>query len=261
MCHSNASCILLRRIVFNSSDCPVPDHRKHRGPHPEDKQLFADEHVLRLREAASDLAWLFNRGYASTSALKIVGDRYSLVARQRVAVARCTCSDEATSRRQRHHIQADQLEGRELWIDGYNVLTSLEAALSGGVILHARDGCYRDMASMHGSYRKVEETIPALHILGDLLAEWKVASCRWLFDQPVSNSGRLKTVLQEIAEERGWNWNVFLVPDPDRDLIATDQIVASADSQVLDSAAQWFNLARVAIELRVAEAWLIRLDV
>jgi hypothetical protein len=56
-----------------------------------------------------------------------------------------------------------------LWIDGYNVLTSIEAALSGGVILRARDGCYRDMASMHGSYRKVEETISAIHILGELI--------------------------------------------------------------------------------------------
>ena len=27
------------------------------------------------------------------------------------------------------------MAGRELWIDGYNVLTTLEAALAGGVIL------------------------------------------------------------------------------------------------------------------------------
>ena len=38
------------------------------------------------------------------------------------------------------------------------MLTTIEAALAGGVILAARDGAYRDMASMHGSYRKVAET-------------------------------------------------------------------------------------------------------
>ncbi|MCG8584816.1 MAG: DUF434 domain-containing protein [Pirellulales bacterium] len=118
----------------------MPDTRKHRGPHPEDLQLFAEEHVPRLREAANDLAWLFNRGYASASALKIVGDRYALIARQRTAVARCACSDEATARRQQRQITSEELAGRRLWIDGYNVLTSVEAALSGGVILHARDG-------------------------------------------------------------------------------------------------------------------------
>ena len=157
-------------------------------------------------------------------------------------------------------MSAKDLAGRELWIDGYNVLTSLEAALSGGVILHARDGCYRDMASMHGSYRKVEETIPALTILGELLAEWKIARCQWLFDQPVSNSGRLRTILQELAERRGWSWEVFLVPDPDRDLMATDHVVASSDSQVLDHARRWFNLARMAIELRATNAWVIDLS-
>ena len=51
---------------------------------------------------------------------------------------------------------------RELWIDGYNALTTIESALSGSVILRARDGCYRDMASMHGTYRKVQETVPAI---------------------------------------------------------------------------------------------------
>lgn len=238
----------------------MPDHRKHRGPHPYDKQLFAAAKCPRLREATSDITWLLNRGYASTSALKIVGDRYALVARQRVAVARCACSDAAAIRRQQHQVQAADIGQRELWIDGYNVLTSLEAALASGVILHARDGCYRDMASMHGNYRKVQETIPALCILGELLAEWSVTSCRWLLDQPVSNSGRLKTLIQEIAEEHDWNWQTFLVPDPDRDLIRADQIVATSDSQILDQAMRSFNLARFAIESRVPDAWIVDLS-
>jgi len=239
----------------------LPDHRKHRGPHPEDRQLFAVENCARLRDATGDLSWLLNRGYASTSALKIVGDRYSLVARQRTAVSRCACVDAAANQRQQRQVQAEDLGHQELWIDGYNVLTSLEAALSGGVILHARDGCFRDMASMHGNYRKVQETIPALTILGEILAEWGVSSCRWLLDQPVSNSGRLKTVIQQIAEERDWNWQTCLVRDPDRDLMSTDQIVATADSQILDQATRSFNLARLAIELRVPDAWIVDLSV
>ena len=178
-----------------------------------------------------------------------------------MAVARCACSDAAASRRQQHRVPAADLGQQELWIDGYNVLTSLEAALANGVILHARDGCYRDMASMHGNYRKVQETVPALYILGELLAAWSVTSCRWLLDQPVSNSGRLKTVLQEIAEERDWNWQTCLVRDPDRDLMSTDQIVATADSQILDQATRSFNLARLAIELRVPDAWIVDLSV
>ncbi len=214
----------------------------------------------KLREATGDLSWLLTRGYAVDSALKLVGDRYALTARQRLAVSRCACRDEQLARRQRHRVEAADLENQQLWIDGYNAITSIEAALAGGVILAARDGCYRDMASMHGSYRKVEETIPAINLLGALLAPWKLAGCHWLFDKPVSNSGRLKTMLGETATQHGWNWSVELVADPDRLLVDSDQIVATADSQILDQANRWFNLARVAIDLRIPNAWILDLS-
>ena len=238
----------------------MPDQRKHRGPHPEDQQHFAEENLARLRAATADLSWLLTRGYASRSALKAVGDRYHLAARQRLAVVRCASGDEAITRRQQHQVSIAELAGHELWIDGYNLLTSIEAALSGGVILHARDGCYRDMASMHGSYRKVAETIPAIHLLGELMAEWNVASCRWLLDQPVSNSGRLKTILRVVATQRGWNWHAELVVDPDYVLRRIDQIATTADSQILDQVQRWFNFAKYAIDLRVSDAWIVNLS-
>jgi hypothetical protein len=147
-----------------------------------------------------------------------------------------------------------------LWIDGYNALTSIESALSGGVILHARDGCYRDMASMHGTYRSVDETIPAICLLRELAAEWKLVGCHWLLDQPVSNSGRLKTLLTRIATERGWNWRVEFTPSPDRVLCQTDKVVVSADSHILDCAQRWFNMARLAIGSRIPDAWIVDLS-
>ncbi|WP_417388083.1 DUF434 domain-containing protein [Gimesia sp.] len=238
----------------------MPDRRQHRGAHPQDQSLFSINAEPLLRQATGDLSLLLTRGYAPVSTLKLVGDRYDLNARQRTAVGRCACGEDVAARRAAHQVQAEDLAAQGLWIDGYNVLTSLEAALSGGVILQARDGCYRDMASMHGSYRKVAETIPAIQILGELLAEWKVSRCRWLLDQPVSNSGRLKTMLREISEQHGWNWEIDLVPDPDPVLSAADQIVASADSQILNQAERWFNLARCAIETRIPDAWVVDLS-
>ncbi len=238
----------------------MPDQRQHRGPHPEDQQLFSTDHWPRLRKATRDLSWLLTRGYASTSALKIVGDRYSLDARQRLAVARCACSDDAKHQRQCKLVTASKLRGKALWIDGYNILISIEAALSGGVILHARDGCYRDMASMHGSYRKVEESAPAIRLLGAVLTELDVESCRWYLDQPVSNSGRLKQMLRELAEEHDWRWEIELVPDPDFVLSQTEKTVASSDSQILDKANRWFDLAKYTINHRVADKWIVDLS-
>ncbi|NQT12874.1 MAG: DUF434 domain-containing protein, partial [Planctomycetes bacterium] len=206
-----------------------------------------------------DLCWLLSRGYVNPSALKLVGDRFGLRARQRTAVGRAACSDEDRAGRERHRIDAGQLAGRALWIDGYNVLTTIEAALAGGVILAARDGAYRDMASMHGSYRKVAETRPALELLGKVLAEFEVGECRWYLDRPVSNSGRLKKIIEETAAERGWRWAVELVADPDPVLAASDEVVATADSVILDACRGWFNLARETVGRGVPGADVVEL--
>jgi hypothetical protein len=222
----------------------MPDTRRHRGPHPEDAQLFAPAVWPVLRAAVGDLSWLLSRGYAEPSALKLVGDRFQLTERQRIAVMRSACSDQALRHRRRTQVPVEGLAGEPLDIDGFNVLTTVEAALAQGVILGGRDGCYRDMASMHGSYRKVDETAPALTLIGEVLSEFRPAACCWYLDRPVSNSGRLRARLERLAAERDWPWQVELALDVDSVLAASPHIVATADSVILDRCARWCNLAR-----------------
>ena len=181
------------------------------------------------------------------------------MSRQRIAVARCAASDQDAARRRGRQAEAAALRGRPLWLDGYNVLTTVEAALAGGLVLRARDGAYRDMASMHGSYRKVAETRPALERIGRTAADLGVAECCWYLDRPVSNSGRLKAIMEALAAEQGWCWRVELVADPDALLAVADQIVATADSAILDGGPAWFNLARTVVTRHVPQAWVLEL--
>jgi hypothetical protein len=232
----------------------VPDRRVHRGPHPDDLRLFAPDVWPLLARAIDDLCWLASRGYPTDAARKLVGDRYNLTARQRIAVERCSCSEAAIAARRSRQVAAEALRGRPLWLDGYNVLTTVEAALSGGVILAARDGCYRDMASMHGSYRKVVETLPALERIGQTAADLGASLCHWYLDRPVSNSGRLKCILEQVGAVHGWPWHAELVQDPDGLLAAATEVVATADSAILDRSAAWFNLARETIARHVHDA-------
>src|SRR5687767_2214386 len=155
-----------------SVNTPMPDKRTHRGAHPEDAEGFAPPWHAALRAAVADLSWLLSRAYATPSAVKIVGDRYQLSARQRTAVTRCACANEQLAGRLRREVRLEQVRGGDvLIVDGYNVLTTIEVALGGGWLLAARDMTYRDMASIHGSYRKVEETRPAIELLGRRLAD------------------------------------------------------------------------------------------
>ncbi|HWW74418.1 MAG TPA: DUF434 domain-containing protein, partial [Pyrinomonadaceae bacterium] len=181
-----------------------PDRRRHRGAHPEDARLFDESWLAALRTATGELSWLLSRGYQPKSALKLVGDRHNLRERQRLAVARAACSDEGRERRLKSRVEADAVRGAALVIDGFNLVITLEAALSGGVLVRCRDGCVRDLSSVHGSYRAVEETDRAVLLAGEVLAALGPAHALWLFDSPVSNSGRLAARVRELASERGW---------------------------------------------------------
>lgn len=227
----------------------MPQRQLHRGQHPEDAKLFDAKQLPVLCRAVTDLSFLLSRGYAEKAAQKLVGDHYQLDVRQRRAVLGASCTENSIARRRAHEASAAALAGCNLHVDGYNILIVIECALSEGVLLRGRDGCVRDLASIHGSYHAVEETLPAVRLLGNAIANLHVAHTRWFFDAPVSNSGRLRALFLGEAEARGWPWSVELTSNPDRDLAVSRDIVATSDSWILDRAEHWFNLAAAAFTL------------
>lgn len=216
-----------------------------RGPHPQDCRLFAPGVWPTLRKAVRDLSWLRTRGYAENSSVKLVGDRYRLTARQRVAVARCSCGDAALAARRDREIELKEGKGKVLLVDGFNVLITIEAALAGGVLLRGRDGCIRDMSSMHGNYRVLDNTEAAVKLVLESIATNGFSKTIWYLDSPVSNSGRLRTLIEKIATSfPEVSLEVRLVKDPDPVLkrSADRGIVATADSGILDACGAWTNL-------------------
>lgn len=238
----------------------MPDRRRHRGAHPRDEVLFAADRLPVLRRAVAELSWLLGRGYATSSALALVGDRYQLAERQRTAVLRCSCAEDALRGRLARQAPPGRAVGRELVLDGYNLLTTLEAGLAGGFLLRGRDGCLRDMASMHGTWRVVEETLPALEIAARTVRLLGLGRCTWLLDRPVSNSARLAARIAETGRRLGVPWEVELVPDPDPLLARSRTWVATADSAVLDRGGPWLNLAALAVGVEVPGARILDLD-
>ena len=238
----------------------MTDRRRHRGPHPTDHELFASAMVATLRRATADLSWLLSGGYGDRSALSLVGDRYQLMERQRTAVRRCSCSDTALKRRSGRRFHRKGLH-RDVVIDGFNLLTTIEVALSGGVLIRGRDGSLRDMASMHGTWRSVEETRPALELIGVHLAAQQTSKVSWLLDRPVSNSGRLAGLIRDVAADRGWNWTAELHDDPDQQLIeSSDCVIITADSMILDHVDCWWPLADDVVRNRCPGAWIADLS-
>lgn len=220
----------------------MPNRQKHRGQHPKDKALFAPETHQRLREAGEDMQWLLSRGYPVKASLKIVGDQFRLQQRQRLALSRSVCSQKiAQARKRTMQIELPPSDATIL-VDGFNVLITLETLLSNGTLFCGQDGAYRDLASIHGSYHRVEETEPALLLLGRFLGNH---SLHWFFDQPVSNSLRIVHHLRILAAQQGWAWKADVDYNPDRILAEANTYLLTTDGPILDHGSPWINLTEV----------------
>jgi hypothetical protein len=237
-----------------------PDRRQHRGAHPEDARLFDENTLAPLRVAVSEMSWLLGRGYQPKSALKLVGDRHGLRERQRLAVGRAACSDEKRESRRARCLTTNDLRDASLIIDGFNLVITLEAALGGGLLVLCRDAALRDLSSVHGSYRAVEETERAILLAGEVLESLRPAYVLWLLDRPVSNSGRLAARIRHLAVARGWPWKVETEFNPDRSIINSEHIAVTSDSNVLDGVKHWFNFTRLIVEKHIQTSWLIDLS-
>lgn len=226
----------------------MPQRQRHRGKHPQDDALFASSRIQTLRDAASDLSFLLSRDYAERAALKLVGDHYQLTTRQRRAVLGASCSDASLQRRKKSFVVTDRLSGTTLAVDGYNQLITAESVLSEAVLLRGRDGCLRDLASVHGSYRRVEETLTAVHLLGNVFTDLRVKRVTWIFDAPVSNSGRLRALLEAEAQRNNWPWDVTVEGKVDKTLANSTNIVVTSDGWILDRATRWTRIDRFVLD-------------
>jgi hypothetical protein len=197
------------------------------------------------------------KGYAANAAGTLVGDHHALHARQRTAVGRCSCGDDARRDREARRVEIGDLAGQALAVDGFNLLTTVEAALAGGVVIVGRDGCHRDMASMHGSWRRVQQTRAAIDRVAAVLAA--AGRCTWLLDRPVSNSGRLAAMLRETAAAGGHDWEVLCEDAVDARLRRSADVVVTADAGILDAAVAWSDVARRVIRAAVPGAWIVDL--
>ena len=144
-------------------------------------------------------------------------------------------------------LEAQELSGRALAIDGFNCLITLETALSGGVVLRGRDHALRDLSSVHGTYRRVLESGEAIDRLARVLVAVEPESVAWVLDRPVSNSGRVRASLLHAAERHGVTWEVSLSDEADAMLVSEGGVVATADAGILDRIGPWVDLPAAAL--------------
>jgi hypothetical protein len=227
-----------------------------RGFDENDKRWFSNEAVLKLRIAQEEVQWLLDRGYKQDGAITFVGNHYLLSSRQRLALQRSTSTSLQYEKRKKRMLPIEDAKDGCLYIDGFNLIITIEVALSKSIVILGNDGVMRDLAGLRGTYRLIEQTDSALELIGKSFSELSVPKAKFYLDAPVSNSGRLYGRILEHADKWDMPVEVELVPNADVVLCNMERVVSS-DSVIIDRCISWFNLSRKIINDYIKDAWIV----
>jgi hypothetical protein len=204
------------------------------------------EHFL---PALRDYAYLLERNYPQSSALKLVGDRYQLPGGERSMLMRGVTTAEETSRRKKKTLS--QLpKGEIVVIDGFNVIRTLGSYLMGKLLFVSMDGFLRDASEMHRKTFPPEIRDRGLTLMVDFLAAAEPEKVVIYFDEPVSKSGELAAKCSRLLQEKGIKGDAVTVFAPDHHLKEIRSgVIVTADSAIIDqSNVAVFDLTRAILE-------------
>lgn len=234
-------------------------NHRNRGKNTSDDSLFGSEkQVDTLKTAVQDMHYLLSRGYPEKASSELAGNRYRLKTRQIQAIRGASASQQQMLNRKSKEVTAEEFQRKTVYIDGFNVLILLESLLSGAYIFEGLDGCFRDLSGVHGTYKRVNQTLSSLELAASFFQHCGVAKLCWIFDRPVSNSGRICQFIAEFAQERQLDWETSLEFNPDQFLAEREEIVISSDAWILDHCKKWFNLIRYLIDNKNLNANIIQ---
>jgi Uncharacterized conserved protein len=231
-----------------------------RGYIPTDEKEFNEANLRIIKRAQTDIFMLLERGYSIKSASTFVGNHYLLSERQRLSIVRATSTSIDIVNRKNKLLNSD-FEDKKIYIDGLNLIITLEVALSESLVLKCMDGTIRDLAGLRGTYKLIDKTDIAIQLIGEKLAQMKIAEVTFYLDAPVSNTGRLKQRIFQILSTYSYAYdvNVELVNNPDVILETKDYIITS-DAIILNKCESWINLAYDIIQVKLPELKCIDLS-
>ena len=183
---------------------------------PKDASNFLPSALETMRTASRHIYYLINEGYEMKQAAAFVGNHFSLSERQRAALMRSIAAAEQLNIKKQK--EKKSIAREEVWIDGFNTIITLEVMLSDSILFDCMDGTVRDLAALRGTYRIIPETKSAIRILFDALEKMNAACVHILLDEPVSNSGRLKTLIAETGGNNSFYLDIQLLKEVDKAL-------------------------------------------
>ncbi|MCL7388951.1 MAG: DUF434 domain-containing protein [Thaumarchaeota archaeon] len=210
-----------------------------------------------LKEAAVDLRYLLDRGYRKESALRLIGDKYQLDKSERLVLYRSTYSKNEIQNVKEKMLESSMVAGKDLWIDGFNVLNTVEAALKGELLILCDDGIVRDFSQVYGRYRFSQLTLSSLQLIMGELKNLHPSCVRVFYDSQISKSGEIAKITREVISNLGLRGDAETTKTVDSILSKTDAVVCTSDSVILSACRYIFDLAGYIITSRINNAVIL----
>lgn len=204
-----------------------------------------------LQKAAADFRYLLNRRYPRKAALELVGNRYGLTFDERHLLHRGVFSNSDSKSRKKKMIPITGIRNKDLAIDGHNVLITIEARISGRPLVLADDGFIRDISGLSGSFTKSKVTEIAIELILNVLKKWKPRKTLFLFDAPISMSGKLAEEIRDRLNQANLPGDAAAVKVPEKILIGFPGMIATSDTAIIDRSKKVLDLAGYIITRRI----------
>lgn len=188
-----------------------------------------------FEKAKDDFRYLLDKKYDRSGALHFVGDHYRLNKLERNSLLRVVCSTEEERKRKEKRMAIGSIAGKELFIDGYNVLIGTEAVLE-NKDLECQDGFVRDAMGFFGRYRMGNRTIKSITRILKLLKKYEPEKVTVFFDAQIPKSGDLAKLVNLQFERYGLKGEAKTSRATDRELKESSGIVATSDTIIIESA-------------------------
>ena len=222
----------------------------HEGPVDFSGPYLREKLLKPARDIRSILRW----GYPKFATIRFVADHSQLSVEERHILTRVIMPPDRVVSRINKKVACTGIKDKDLLLDGYNVLLSVDSLLKKEPMWFCDDGYIRDTRYYFSKAKQAEDIEEALDLVLKFLSETHPKSVIFLLDAQISRSGELAGFIRRKMKEHGISGEARTSKTADFELKAEggnpekSLIVATSDGIVIDSVLQVLDIPACLME-------------
>jgi hypothetical protein len=222
---------------------------------------FLKEELLKekLFKPARDIRSILRWGYPKFSTIRFVADHFQLSLEERHVLTRVIMPPDRIVSRINKKVACTGIKDRNLLLDGYNVLLTVDSLLKKEPMWFCDDGYIRDTRYYFSKAKQAEDIEEALEDILKFLSEADPKSVVFLLDAQISRSGELAGFIRHKLKEHGISGEAKTSKIADFELKAeggnseNNVILATSDGIIIDSVLEVLDIPACLMEKKGIE--------